>query len=232
MNFYYDGNRYDEKEVNYNPDGTVRNVVYRRGSPVIFLVNGVIFCLVGLFLIVFGISSIIDYNSKSKTFTQITGKVVDIKSRENSDTDTDTGHTEYYTEYAPIIEYTVDGKSYRYESFYSRSQPTLNTEVEMKYNPNNPEDVILKNDANYGILPIVGVVFLLVGAFFGVLGYKSVKRRKNNNVIPDGNTNNLQQQSSTETSNIEDKQIPNKSVPIQETPRQDDNSTSFQDMYK
>ena len=98
---------------------------------------GLIFAVIGIGLLLFSVSIIKNYNQKNKTYTETTSVVVDY------------AYDDEGLE-AIIVEYTVDGKSYRKQSnSYSNMPKSKGTQVKVKYNPNNPSDAIWVNDYTY-----------------------------------------------------------------------------------
>ena len=196
MNFYYDGNRYDEREVNYNPDGTISSVTYRRRGKVDLIIGGIGFIMMGLFIIVTTINNEINYNKKNETFIETTATIVDFESREHicSSEESCTGS---YMEYAPILEYKIDVNTYRYKYNYVREEPTINDTIDIKYNPSNYNDIIIKNHS-YPTMPVVsfGILFMFVGIVLIFIGYRNIRKQQSkrneqiqsqNNVINNSN---------------------------------------------
>lgn len=122
-----------------------------RSNPIVSIIVGVIFVFIGVFMITLSISSMKSYNEKSKTFIETDSKVVDYKYRGNQ-------------ERTPIVEYEVHGIRYEKEHNTTSTNPLpLGTHVRLKYNPNDPTDIIWVNDASNILFPIVGGVFTLIG---------------------------------------------------------------------
>ena len=120
-------------------------------SPITSIIVGVIIVFIGVFMLTFSISSIKRYNDKSKTFIETVSKVVDYKYSGDQ-------------ERTPIVEYEVNGIRYEKEHNTTSTNPLpLGTRVRLKYNPNDPTDVIWVNDASNIFLPIAGGVFTLIG---------------------------------------------------------------------
>jgi len=77
---------------------------------------------------------------------------------------------------AIIVEYTVDGQSYRKTSnSYSNMPKSMGTEVDLKYNPANPKDAIWVNDSTNIVMPLAGGLFTLVGVVVIVIATKKMK---------------------------------------------------------
>lgn len=119
------------------------------------IIFGIFFIALAIGLIFFSSHMLETYNEKSKTYIETTSEIVDFEY--NSD---DTAF--------PIIEYTVNGKKYRTRINTSSSTQRMFDKIQIKYNPNQPKDIILVNDAgNYiffiasGILIIVGIIVII-----------------------------------------------------------------------
>lgn len=120
-------------------------------SPITSIIVGVIIVFIGVFMLTFSISSIKSYNDKSKTYIETVSKVVDYKYSGDQ-------------ERTPIVEYEVNGIRYEKTHNTTSTNPLpLGTHVRLKYNPNDPTDVIWVNDASNIFLPIAGSVFTLIG---------------------------------------------------------------------
>jgi len=122
-----------------------------------------IFVIVGIALLCFAVSSIKTYNEKNETFVETTSRVVDYKYNDEG-------------LQAIVVEYVVDGQIYRKVSnSYSNMPKSIGTEVSVKYNLSNPQDVIWISDSTNIILPIFGAVFTLVGV---IVVISSIKKGK------------------------------------------------------
>lgn len=151
-----DFNSLKEKAANNN---------VKEPKPIVKILMGLLCLLVGIGLISFGIKKMNDFKEKNKTYIETIAKVVDYKDDFDSDGD---------RMQAEIVEYTVNGETYRATSPDSSTDPdALGSEVKIKYNPNNPEEVIWVGDNTHIILFIVGGVFALVGLFILVSHRKS-----------------------------------------------------------
>ena len=141
-------------------------------NPKVGVIFGIIFALIGVGLIIFSFINIKNYNEKNKTFIEVNATVIDYKDTYDEDGD---------LLRAIIVEYEVDGTNYRKTSSSSTTNPeTLGSTVKVKYNPNDPKDIIWPNDTSNIILPIVGGVFTIVGIIFTVVSIKMVKNKENN----------------------------------------------------
>lgn len=136
---------------------------------------GLIFSIVGIVLLFFSVKTITSYNQKNKTYTEITSVVVDYAYD-------DEGLK------AIIVEYKVDGKSYKKQSnSYSNMPKSKGAQVQLKYNPTDPNDVIWVNDSANIVLPLVGGLFTLVGFIVIVSSAKKMKDEKDTSVIQQSN---------------------------------------------
>lgn len=131
-----------------------------------WILFGLIFAIVGIALLCFAVSSIKTYNEKNETFVETTSRVVDYKYNDEG-------------LQAIVVEYVVDGQTYqKVSNSYSNMSKSIGTEVSIKYNPNNPHDAIWTLDSTNIILPIVGVVFTLVGVIVVISSIKNGKKQK------------------------------------------------------
>ena len=123
-----------------------------------------LFLIIGVGLLVYSFYRIKDYNEKNKIFEETEARVVD---HEHQDEDN----------YAIVVEYTVDGNTYRKTSSTSTNHPkSIGTIVKIKYNPENPEDMIWSNDSTNIIVPIVGVLFAGIGVYGIIYSIKESKK--------------------------------------------------------
>lgn len=151
-----------------------------KSSPVAGIILGIIFCVVGVVLLIFGINNINDYNKKNEKYIEITSRVVDYKEQYDEDE----------LLYAIVVEYEVDGKVYRKASnTYTTNPKSEGSEVIIKYNPNNPTDIIWKNDVSNIILPIVGGLFTAIGLIAVVVSIVGLKKSKSVTVDTDIDSN-------------------------------------------
>ena len=122
------------------------------------LIFGIIAILIGIGLGVYSYFSIKSYNEKDKLYKEIEAVVVDYNYQYDDENNTELR--------AIIVEYLVDGRTYRKESTsYSSIVRSIGDKVYVKYNPNNPSDAIWKNDSSNIFIPIVGGLFVVVGIF-------------------------------------------------------------------
>lgn len=130
------------------------------------IIFGLIFVLVGAGLIWFSVRTITEYNQKSSEFHEVAGQVIDYNYNDDG-------------LQAIIVEYTVDGQKYtKISSSYSSMPKSIGTEIELKYNPDNPKEAIWVNDSANIIMPLVGVIFTIVGIIVIVIAKKNSKIAK------------------------------------------------------
>ena len=142
--------------------------------------------LIGLILTISGIAALVlggfllaEKIEKEKTFVSTTGIVVSYDTEGGYDDDLYDGYFYENIEYAPIVEYVVGGKVYQtvHNVYSSNPEYYIGQRVSLKYNPNDPEDVIFKYNNGYWIIFLVGVVFAgcgIVATFSGIF-----KKNKN-----------------------------------------------------
>lgn len=109
-------------------------------------------------------------NSRTLNMAKTEGIVVDLKPRRGSIVTYNRN-----AKYAPILEYTVNGKKYRTVSkLYFKGSfiyPKLHKKVTVYYNPENPNEVVMKGEFNviiFGAL-ILGGIIILVSLIFSIL---------------------------------------------------------------
>lgn len=121
------------------------------------------FTVIGIGLLLFSVSDIKNYKQKNETYTETTAEVID------HDYDSDDLA-------AIVVEYTVDGQTYKKQSnSYSNNPTPLGGEVKVKYNPDNPSDAIFANDSTNIIPLIIGGMFVIVGMSVFIKGARSRK---------------------------------------------------------
>jgi len=124
---------------------------------------GVLFAFIGGFMLIVSINQISDYKQKDKTFTPITATVV------SYDTNSDGLQ-------AIVVEYAVGTTIYREKSnVYSNMPKNIGTKVDIKYNPNDPKDIIWVEDSTNFILPLTSVIFIVCGFLICIGSFKKKK---------------------------------------------------------
>ena len=117
--------------------------------PIIFLLIPII---IGIGLVAFGIYNTKQQNLQTKNFVETTGYFVGTDIYSNDDNN---------PTYMLIYTYNVDGVDYYISTNYGTSfVPESGSKKTIQYNPNNPNDAIIKGfGANY-ILFLVGFIFI------------------------------------------------------------------------
>lgn len=120
----------------------------------ISMLLGVIFIIIGFYIINNGLNDLKNDKDKYKDYIEINATIV--------------GHDENSKRLqAIIVEYIINGKKYRKTSDkYTDEYKKINTTVRIKYNPANPEEVIWEEEINKDniIFTIIGGVFIFLGA--------------------------------------------------------------------
>ena len=122
-----------------------------------------LFVVIGIVLTVYGIVQLKEYNTQMDTYVPTTGIVVNYEKRTSSSNDINSDTT-----YAIIVEYTVEGRNYTVTSSVSSTSPEkIGTEIELRYNPDKPEDAIIVKNSPKMIL-IIGIAWSVLcgGVFF------------------------------------------------------------------
>ena len=156
----------------------------RSSSPKALINAGIVMLVIGLVMGIIAGVMIFNYNKKKQTYIQTIGVVVDYDTHlEDVFEDGNPTHPdgdEYYT-YAPILEFEVDGKKYKAKyKTYMESPPELGTEMSLRYNKNDPTDVIFDKDQNRIAFSIIAGVFIAFGFIFLITG--KVKSKKESEV--------------------------------------------------
>lgn len=131
---------------------------------------------IGLILIpviLVGVALFIPNLVRVLTHETIEGRVIDLIPSVDSDGD---------TVYAPVYEYEVDGRSYRYQSQVSLGGllvPDLGDEKTLLYNPNDPDDARVRNLFLLIVLPglLVGVALSIFMALILGTARRAWQRR-------------------------------------------------------
>lgn len=129
----------------------------------LFLINWrCSFCFMGIICI--ALSAYLKYKANklmSKCTSSCTGVLNEICEKLKSDRDTD-GYTRKRIFYFPIYEFEVNGKKYKIRDTtgnISQENFEIGKNVEIKYNPENPEECYKKGD----IFSKIWLVFLIAG---------------------------------------------------------------------
>lgn len=190
------------------------NVQTRQMRPWQGVLFGLIFTTVGIALLCFAVSTIKSYNEKNETFIETSSKVIDYKYNDDGLK-------------AIVVEYVVDGQTYqKISNSYSNMPKGIGTEVSVKYNPNNPKDAIWTSDSTNAILPIVGILFTLVGVIVIIFSVKNGKKQKQleeqtfkqsnglySNIDVESQINNVNQEETQPMNNVSESQMNNFNQP-------------------
>ena len=149
--------------TNISTGKTIELKTMKQSQKILF---GLIFTIIGIAILCFASSSINTYNEKNATFTETISKVVDYKYDDDG-------------LQAIIVEYVVNGRTYqKVSNSYSNMPKSIGAEVSIKYNPNDPQDIIWTSESANIILPIVGIAFTLIGIAILIYGIISGKKKK------------------------------------------------------
>ena len=189
------------------------------------VIVGIIFIIIGVVSLILGKNLMVENNEKSKTFIEVTGYVVDYEYQDRYD---------YESPASEIVEYVVDGETYRVTSSVSSTNPrSRGTEVLLMYNPSDPSDVIWVNDEGNLIILIVAVIFIIGGIYITIKSviklrhntdYKIDNTQINTTSEPITNNQQIQEQINTQKTNQQTVQNPiNTSVTNQTIEQQSNN---------
>lgn len=149
------------------------------------LLFGLLFIIVGTAVFCYFLIYSKNYKQKNEYYIETTAIVVDYDY--GDDFNNNLGYNEDDI-VAIIVEYTVDGKVYRQTSdIRSNIVESIGTEVLIKYNPNNPKDIIWVNDESSIILPIGGGIFAIVGLFIVIRSIKKKSAGNNTSLVQQSN---------------------------------------------
>ena len=132
----------------------------KKTSPIATIIFGILFVCAGLYVGKMSLDKVKEFNNKTDTFVEINSKVV--------------GHTKNNDgKEAVIVEYTVDGVRYKEQSNkYSNDYVEIGTEVKIKYNPNNPQEVIWGNEKSDNmIFTIASGILVVFGGYLILNGF-------------------------------------------------------------
>lgn len=127
----------------------------------IFSVFAILFGILCLYLAIRDILKLI----RSKDFISCEASVVDIKQTSNI------SNGKRYTNYTPIVSYSVEGVSYveRYDQSSTSCKYEIGDTIDIAYNPNKPSDFII--DKDYSI--ITDMIFMIgIAALLFFVAYK------------------------------------------------------------
>ena len=139
-----------------------------------FIGMGIVFILVGVIMSFIIFPEYSKYLEKRKTYIETVGIVVDYDEMKREYDDEGNEKIEYL--YAPIVEYEVDGVKYTTTySEYSSNPQKLGSTMKLRYNENNPADVIFDNPSNYILFIILSILFIVFGVCLIIAGVVKLK---------------------------------------------------------
>lgn len=141
---------------------TIQREKFGGPSLIFFTLFGILFVIPGIFAL---LSSQID-----ESWTRVQGEIVDVSSKISDGS----------RMYTPIVEYVVDGQSYRVSSNSSSSiSPTMGAKREVAYNPTNPNEAKLVEGIGIKLLllifPVVGITIVIIALY----SFVTSKKRSN-----------------------------------------------------
>lgn len=130
-------------------------------KPWMGILIGILFSIIGIIMLFISVKNIKSYNEKNDSYIETIADVIDYNYN-------DEGLK------AIIVQYKVEGNYYQKASnTYSTSAKSIGSQINIKYNPEDPNDVIWSNDSSNFILPIVGAMFLLFGIVSSIVSIKN-----------------------------------------------------------
>ncbi len=137
------------------------------------ILTSIIIIIIGLVVTSYGIISKINYENNKKGYKEVTARVIDTIATSESKKDKATGMISNYYVYAPIIEYKVNKKIYRYESReYNVKEPKVGSKIKIIYQKKNPKNIkFIKKDYSIKII-IIGIVTTLIGITLMIIKLK------------------------------------------------------------
>jgi hypothetical protein len=144
----------------YEQDGKSTTPIYK----LLFL--GIIFIILGIFMIIIAILANISYYKESVNYKATTATVVGY----NTDDD---------DKKALIVEFMVNNIKYRVASKTYFDEPAeLNSQVNIKYNPNNPNEIAF-SPGNTMLFFLIGLGIMTLGLLMLTTGINKIKAIKN-----------------------------------------------------
>lgn len=127
------------------------------------MVIGIVVLLIGIGLLVYSFLFNSNYSEKSRNYVETDAEVIGY-------------HNNSEGLQAIVVEYVVDGKQYeKISNSYVDNPLLVGTTVRIKYNKDDPSDMIFVNDSSTIVFPIVGGIFTVIGLIFFI---SSAKKRK------------------------------------------------------
>lgn len=143
---------------------------------------GLILSIVGISVLGLGVILISQHIEKQKTYIKTVGIVIGFEAKGGYDEDLYDNYFYDDVDYAPIVEYIVDGRIYETTHTVSSNPPQyyVGQKVSLRYNPKDPEDVIFEFNNGFWIIFIVGTVFTCCGLPITFAALKKNKSNKKN----------------------------------------------------
>ncbi len=137
------------------------------------------FSIMAFFFLAFGIALIVatvvffkDYkHDKANCTEKVKALVVDYEYDPPEDEDEE-------GTYRPVIEYKIDGKTYKKILKNYSKKPSEGNYITIYYNPNNPEEIFFKENTGLIIAPIGSTVFTIAGIILTCLAIREFKKTK------------------------------------------------------
>lgn len=137
-----------------------------------------ILVLIGVFLLILGIQRTIQYNVQTKNYMEIQATYIDLIEHERIDEDG------FHVTYELIYSYEVNGKDYQIHTDYSLGKtPKEGQQKIVLYNPDNPEEAMLKGNSNGILLIVFSIMFLLPSIIFVLENFIKFKKKKIKNAL-------------------------------------------------
>jgi len=156
-------NNKDNNELNVNINNTKKTSNDSKSSGessfpiVISIVMAILFILFGSIWVLVGLNDLYKTNVKYKDYIKVNA----VLSNYEGDYDSDGNYL-----YTSIYTYVIDKVPYNVESkLYQAHKPKIGTVVEVKYNPQNVEEVVFVNDASTSFSLFLGIFFIFVPIF-------------------------------------------------------------------
>lgn len=140
---------------------------------------GIVFAAFGLLFAVIGIIVSIEFSNFAANAEQTTAVITNIEAYR-----TKTTKGRYKTRHDVYIKYSVDGATYKSELGYYNSGMSIGDEIEVYYDPENPNKVRGKDSPLGFIFAGIGGVFAVMGICIGVI--PAVKHGKKKKLIETG----------------------------------------------
>ena len=148
----------------------------RNKADAIGIILGVILLLMGIAVTVVTVIAYKNYFYGKANFVPIDAVVVDYHQTEHEGSGTEPS---YYM-YTPIVEFEVEGVKYRVHSAVYAKRPSakIGDIIKIRYNKENPNDVIFEKDSSLVIGTIGSLAFTIGGLALLAIEIKRIKKAK------------------------------------------------------